>query len=181
MRAFRSFPDCRLPDRPTVVGFCIHPKNGYRYPCTVRSENMEGANIMNKTIKDILFGFVVLLTIILMEFIVTIPFGLTGEEMTSAEFSAIMNREFLLTAIPAAVVTFIFAAVRKTRTQAEALQRSIIWTLMVFLMYFLMGMGNNNLGEIFSTPGIYVLLAATFAGPLIYARINHRGETVRRA
>ena len=135
---------------------------------------------MSKTIRDILFGFVVLLVIILLEFIVTIPFGTVGEQATRAEFSAIMNREFLLTAIPAAAVTYIFTAVRKTRTRAEAFQHSVIWTLMIFLMYFLMGLGNNNLGEIFSTIGIYVLLAAAFAGPIIYSKINHLGETMRR-
>lgn len=135
---------------------------------------------MNKTVKDILFGFVVLLVIILLEFIVTIPFGTAGENMSSAEFSAFMNREFLLTAIPAAAVTYLFTAVRKTRTRAEAFQHSVIWTLMIFLMYFLMGIGNNNLGEIFSTIGIYVLLAAAFAGPILYSKMNHLGETVRR-
>lgn len=135
---------------------------------------------MNKTVKDILFGFVVLLVIILLEFIVTIPFGTAGEQMSSAEFSALMNREFMLTAIPAAAVTYIFTAVRKTRTRAEAFQHSVVWTLMIFLMYFLMGVGNNNLGEIFSTMGIYVLLAAAFAGPILYAKMNHLGETMRR-
>lgn len=135
---------------------------------------------MKKTVKDILFGLVVLMVIILVEFLVTIPFGTVGEEATTADFSAFMNREFLLTAIPAAAVTYIFTAVRKTRTRAEAFQHSVTWTLMIFLMYFFMGLGNNNLGEIFTTVGIYVLLAAAFAGPLLYARINHLGETVRR-
>lgn len=135
---------------------------------------------MNKTVKDILFGFVVLMVIILMEFIVTIPFGIVGEGATSTEFSAFMNREFLLTAIPAAAVTYIFTAVRKTSSRAQAFQHSVTWTLMIFLMYFLMGIGNNSLGEIFSTVGIYVLLAAAFAGPILYSKINHLGETVRR-
>ncbi len=44
---------------------------------------------------------------------------------------------------------------------------------MLVLYYVLIGLGNENLLDIFRTIGIYVLLACAFAGPIIYAKIRH--------
>ena len=55
---------------------------------------------MEKIVKDILFGFLVVIVITLCEFIVTIPFGLP-DMYNQTEYIEYMNREFLLTTLPA--------------------------------------------------------------------------------
>ena len=59
-----------------------------------------------------------------------------------------------------------------TKDRAAALQHSIFWTSVLFLNYLVIGYGNGNLGAIFGTVGIYVLLACTFLGPVAYAKIK---------
>ena len=126
---------------------------------------------MKIIIKDILFGFLVVIVITLCEFIVTIPFGLPDIN-NKAEYIAFMNQEFLLTVLPALFVTYGFAWILKTKTMKEAMQKSIIWTLLVLLNFVMIGLGNDNISEIFKTFGIFVLLIGTFIGPILYVRLN---------
>ncbi len=126
---------------------------------------------MKTIIKDILVGFLVVVMIILCEFIVTIPFGLPNFT-SQADYIEFMSREFLLTALPALFVTYGFAWLLKSKTMKAAVQRSIIWTSMVLLNFVIIGLGNNNLKEIFRTLGIYVLLVCTFSGPIIYLKLT---------
>ena len=126
---------------------------------------------MKKIVMDILYGFLVVIVITLCEFIVTIPFGLPVIN-NQADYIEFMNREFLLTALPALFVAYGFAWILKTKTMKEAMQRSIIWTLLVLLNFVIIGLGNNNLSEIFSTFGIFILLIGTFIGPILYVRLN---------
>jgi hypothetical protein len=125
-----------------------------------------------KMLLDILFGLVAIIVVTIFEFLVTLPFGEPGELKPNG-YSSFINRELLLTALPAALTTFILAMLLKTKSMSDSLRRSIIWTTMLVLSFVLIGLGNNNLPEIFSTVGIYVLLACTFAGPIIYAKIRH--------
>lgn len=125
---------------------------------------------MKKMVKDVLYGFLVVIVITLCEFIVTIPFGLP-DMVNQVDYIEFMNREFLLTALPALFVTYGFAWMLKTKIMNEAMQRSIIWTLLVLLNFVMIGLGNNNISEIFKTFGIYVLLIGTFIGPILYIRL----------
>ena len=43
---------------------------------------------------------------------------------------------------------------------------------MLALYYVLIGFGNDNLSEIFSTFGVYILLVFAFVGPIIYSKIK---------
>lgn len=134
---------------------------------------LKGGLHMKKLIMDVLFGVVVLVAIVLMEFLVTIPFGYYVEGGQES-FQQVMNREFLLTALPATLVTFVFAMLLKTETLADAVRRGVIWTLIVGLYFFGVGIGNGNFMEMFGTLGIYVLLLCTFLGPIVYAKIKLR-------
>ncbi len=121
---------------------------------------------------DILFGIVTIIIVTIFEYLVTLPFGKPGE-LNDGGYSHIINLEFLLTALPAAIVTFIFAWLLKTKRKSDSMRRAIVWTAMLALYYVLIGLGNNNLPELFLTIGIYVMLICAFAGPIIYARIKH--------
>lgn len=128
---------------------------------------------MKRIVKDILFGVLVLIVITILEFIVTIPFGLPGQEISRPEWAQIISRELLLTAIPGFLTSYVFAMLLKTKSRREAIRKSIIWTSIICINFLVMGMGNDNLDLIFGTIGIYVLLACTFAGPIAYSFVKH--------
>ena len=129
---------------------------------------------MKSIVKDVLFGILIIVVITLLEFVVTIPFGLPAEGITRDEWARFISRELLITAIPAFVTTFVFAVLLKTKTKAEAIQRAIFWTSILLINYFIMGLGNDNLDLIFGTMGIYALLLCAFAGPIVYIAMQTR-------
>lgn len=129
---------------------------------------------MKVIIKDILFGILIFVVIMLAELLVSLPFDEAGvETFTNEELKPHLNREFLLTAIPAVIITFFAAWFLKTDSRASAVRRSIIWTLIAVILYLIMGIGNDNLNVLFGVAGMYVLLLAIFAGPLLFAGIKH--------
>jgi len=127
---------------------------------------------MKKYTRDILYGILIIVLITVAEFLVTLPFG-TPKDSLRATLSAYMNLEFLLTAIPAGLVTFLIARQLKTVSKSQALKRAILWTAMVFLNYLWIGVLNLNADLIFTTIGIYVLLLCVFIGPLAFALYAH--------
>jgi hypothetical protein len=129
---------------------------------------------MKKMLIDILLGFAVVIVVTIFEFLVTLPFGDPGE-LSPEGYSTFINRELLLTALPAALTTFILTWVLHTKITTDLLRRAVVWTSMIALSYVFIGLGNDNLLEIFRTIGIYVLLASAFAGPIIYFFIKHSG------
>ncbi len=129
-----------------------------------------GLGGMKAMIKEGLFGLLAVFLITVFEFLVTLPLGAPTFEFGSEEHALFLNYEFLLTAIPALFVTYFLAKARKTQSIPEALRRSIVWTLIIFLNYFILGIGNDILGIILGTAGLYVLLAFAFAGPILYVK-----------
>lgn len=126
---------------------------------------------MKRRLLDILFGIIIVIVVTALEFAVTLPFG-APEVSGFADYASLISMELLLTALPAALTTFIFAWLLKTRSRSDAVLRSAIWTAALALYYFLIGIGNGNLREIFGTPGVYALLICAFAGPLVFALIK---------
>lgn len=127
---------------------------------------------MKKILKDIFFGVLIIIVITILEFIVTIPFGEPVEQIDRETWANLINRELLLTALPAALTTFTFTWRLKTKSKAEAVRRGIIWASILALSYILIGLGNNNLELIFGKIGIYVLLLCTFGGAILYAKVK---------
>jgi len=124
-------------------------------------------------IKDALFGILIIIVITILEFIITIPFGEPVEQIDRTMLANFINRELLLTALPAFLTTFVFAGLLKTKIKADSIRRGIIWAGILALNYILIGIGNDNFELIFSKIGIYVLLACSFAGPVLYAKVKH--------
>lgn len=130
---------------------------------------------MKVIIRDVLFGILLMVLVMAAEVLVTVPLGPQGyEEADEDGKAAILNLELILTAMPAAVISFMLAFLLKTKERAEALRRGAVWALVVFLLYALIGAMNGNFGRIFSTYGIYLLLACVFVGPLLSAMIRSR-------
>jgi hypothetical protein len=127
---------------------------------------------MKKILTDVLFGILTVLFVTIFEFLVTLPFG-EAAKPDSANYSSMINRELLLTALPAAIVTFFLTWLFMTKSESDSFRRATAGTLMLALWYLVIGIGNENLAEIFTTIGVYVLLACVFAGPIIYAKIKH--------
>ena len=125
---------------------------------------------MKAIIKDILLGLLIFVLIMVLEFAVTLPFGEPGGE--SGDLAAYLNREFLLTAIPAAILTYTAAMVTKIPTIAIAYRKSIIWTAVVLVLYTIIAVGNDNVGPIFGSYAFYLLLLGVFLGPVLYAKIK---------
>lgn len=63
---------------------------------------------MKKIIKDILFGVLIIVVTLIFEFIVTLPFDEIASESDRARWTFLINRELLLTALPAALITYTF-------------------------------------------------------------------------
>ena len=129
---------------------------------------------MKSVIKDVLFGVLIVIVITILEFLVTIPFGLPAEGISREEWAAFISRELLITAVPAFLTTFVFALLLKTKSKADAIQRAVFWTSILCINYIVIGLGNDNLSLIFGTIGIYVLLICTFAGPMAYMYLPFR-------
>jgi len=134
------------------------------------SEIEEEGAILKAIIKDILSGALIFILIMLFEFAVTLPFGEPGVE--SGELSIYLNREFLLTAIPAAILTYMAAMVTKVPTLVSAYRKGFIWTTVVLGLYTIIAVGNDNVGPIFGSYGFYVLLAGVFIGPVLYTKLK---------
>jgi hypothetical protein len=135
----------------------------------------KGEGFMRAFIKDVLFGVLMIVLTMMAAFIVTLPFSDVADESNRVEWAALINREFLLTALPTAAITFLFAALLKTKTRREAVRRASVWTGCLALFYVFIGVNNRNIDLIFGTIGIYALLLGAFLGPVLYTIKNRQG------
>lgn len=131
---------------------------------------------MKSIIKDVLFGILIVIVVTILEFVVTIPFGLPADGITRDEWASFISRELLVTAVPAFLTTYVFALLLKTKDRSDAIQKAVFWTSILCINYLIIGFGNGNLGLIFGTIGIYVLLICAFAGPIVYRVFAGRKE-----
>jgi len=130
------------------------------------------SDIMKNVMKDFLFGILIIVVTLIFEFLVTLPFDEVAMESDRARWAFLINRELLLTALPALLITFFFAALLKTKSRKEALRRALIWTCTLALYYLLISIGNGCLDLMFGHIGVYVLLLCAFTGPVIYSLIK---------
>ncbi len=132
---------------------------------------------MRKVIKDILFGFLIIVVTLILEFIVTLPFDEIASGEDRARWAFLINRELLLTALPAAIITFAFTWLLKTASRKDALRRAIIWTGILALYYILISVGNDSFDLMFGAVGVYALLICTFTGPIFYSVLKRLSKT----
>lgn len=123
-----------------------------------------------KLYKDCLYGLLVLIAIMICNFLLISHYG-DPAGLSSEQYVQYMNKQFLLTALPAALVTFLLTGLLQTKTKEAALQHSIIWTIIVALYYIITCLVNNTFLLIIANRGIYALLFCIFTGPILYALI----------
>lgn len=133
---------------------------------------------MKNVMKDILFGVLIIVIVLFFEFIVTLPFSEIASESDRARWAFLINRELLLTALPAALTTFVLAWLLKTKSRKDALRRGIIWTGILSLFFVLIGIANSTADLMFGSLGVYVLLVCAFAGPVLYSIFKRLPWTV---
>lgn len=122
---------------------------------------------MKKLVINILWGFPILIAVQLCEFAVTLPLG-----DPSGSLMQYLTYEFLLVAVPAGAVTFLFAMVTKTKSKAEAMSKSITWMAFLAVIYLIIGIGNGTFQPIYGNFAFYIFLACIFAGPIAYSRVK---------
>ena len=120
---------------------------------------------------NILLGVAVIVVVTILEFLITLPFGDPGEP-GSGNYSSYINRELLLTALPAGITTCLLTWILKVKSKKDLIAKSIIWTTMLSLYFALIGLGNSNFSDIFRTVGVYVLLSFSFIGPIAYGKVK---------
>ena len=74
--------------------------------------------------------------------------------------------------IPTGLVAFALARVMKAAARKEALILGGIWTGLQVVFFFLIGLLNQTLPNIFGALGFYVLLLCVFLGPVVYAMVK---------
>ena len=127
---------------------------------------------MKNIIKDVLFGVLIVVVTLIFEFIVTIPFTEIASESDRVRWAFLINRELLLTALPAALITYTFTWLLKTKIRKDALRRGTIWTCILALYYIFISIGNGSFNLMFGTIGVYILLVCAFVGPVIYSALQ---------
>jgi|GEM_PF-1532005 len=127
---------------------------------------------MKKVIKDSLFGVVIIVVTLIFEFLVTLPFTEVASEIDRARWEFLINRELLFTALPAALITYTFAWLLKTKSRKDALRRGIVWTCLLALYYILISIGNGSFDLMFGNIGVYALLVCAFGGVMIYTVVK---------
>ncbi len=123
-------------------------------------------------LKDVLIGLGIIVAVFILELVVMIPFG----GSTGTDRSAAMRLEFALAALPALVVSVAVSGLPGTKSPSSAWRRSLLWTIMLFAVYALIGAGNGDIREILSVWTLYLLLAGVFLGPWIRLAIQKRKQ-----
>jgi len=126
---------------------------------------------MKKTAIDILYGVLVYIGIVAIQILSALPFRdpFSGE---SPLLRINQNYEYLIAVIPILLWTVIVTWISKIQSKSDALRKAIIWTVMVALLDFILGLLNNTLSLTFGVWTYYIALIAVFLGPLVYLRLT---------
>lgn len=126
---------------------------------------------MKKTAIDILYGVLVYVGIVAIQILSALPFRdpFSGE---SPSLRINQNYEYLIAVIPILIWTVIVTWISKIQNRTDALRKAIIWTVMVALLDFILGLLNNTLSMTFGVWSYYIALIAVFLGPLVYLRLT---------
>ena len=103
--------------------------------------------------------------------------------LSNDQVSGVIDVEFLTTAIPAFLITATLALMLNVRGIRQGVRRGLIWAAVLAVSYLIIGITNITTRHVTATePGIlfdhsslYVLLAATTAGPIVIGIIRRRG------
>ncbi len=116
---------------------------------------------------------VLYIILLIVELVLTLPFGMSTDP-SDAELKTALFWEFLITAIPAGVLTYFAAMSLNLGTFKDILIHSAVWTAFyVAINFILSAFVNHNFEIIFGTFSFYVLIVLFFFGPIVYGRVKH--------
>ena len=113
---------------------------------------------------DIGLGFLLFLLVMIVEFLVTLPFGTPDQGMS--QLRGDLNREFLLTAAPALVLSALVALAAHTRSTGRGLSRGLTWLVVIGALYLAIGLGKATT-VMFATVGMWLTLVAVVGGAVL--------------
>ncbi len=119
-----------------------------------------------KYLKLIITGFVLFAAVFIAELLVTLPLPMAASEDAEV-IRQYLVWEFLLTAIPAGVLSYLAAKVLKLKEKPDLILASVIWTVIYLALMLVIAIGNQRTGLIFGNYAFYILVACFFAGPLV--------------
>ena len=134
---------------------------------------------MKKVLADAGFGLLVSIVLAVCQILVAFLFEDPFSSNVAPE--ATTNYEMLICAVLAIPVSMMFAWLSRTKSSADALRKSVVWTLMLAFVNLVMGIidmsdFNGTFTFAFGSLrfwGFYPLLAGVFSGPLLYARFKY--------
>ena len=118
-----------------------------------------------KVLKNVLFGVMIYVAINLLMLVASLLLSTyEGQDNTY-----LVSVNSVVAAVPIGILTFLLAMLLKTANRRDALMQSIIWTGLQLVFFFLIGLANQTLPNIFGAIGFYILMIFVFIGPLIFA------------
>lgn len=127
---------------------------------------------MMKWLKNIGFGLLLLISTLLIEFLVTLPFGSPWDTYSPSTipqdlYINYLNLEFFLTALVLFFLLFLLYHLLHYSIQTLK-EASILWSLMLLAFYLLIGFGNQNLSIILQSIGFYLLVSTPLLAFFLY-------------
>jgi len=126
---------------------------------------------LNKILKNIIIGVVLLMIITGFQFLISLLFQ--EDVNPDTERGAYLISLLLgLSAIPAFILSFFTPLILKMKTRDDIMIGASLWTLVFIISYVITGIINHTFNVIFQTIGLYWLFFAVFFGPVIFMNIK---------
>ncbi|WP_404354218.1 hypothetical protein [Exiguobacterium aurantiacum] len=117
---------------------------------------------MKKWERDVLMGWIVVLSVLVAHYVITVSLGNTYFAEST------MNGMLWLSSFPAFLIAFLAALFQKTNTLMLAVRRGVIWTAELIVGFSLVAWFFRAFETLFVTPGAYWVFGAVLLAPLVY-------------
>ncbi|WP_214699634.1 MULTISPECIES: hypothetical protein [unclassified Exiguobacterium] len=128
---------------------------------------------MRKMERDVFVGWIVVLLVILVHFLITISLG----NSYFAENS--LNRMMWLSSFPAFLITFVAAFFQKTNTMMLAVRRGLLWTIELIVAFTVLAWVFRSFEGLYAYAGLYWLFGAVLIAPIFYLMAFRRQHSKR--
>lgn len=129
--------------------------------------------VMRKMERDVFVGWMVVLLVILVHFLITVSLG----NSYFAESS--LNRMLWLSSFPAFLIAFVAAFFQKTNTILLAVRRGLLWTVELIVAFTVLAWVFRSFEGLYANAGLYWLFGAVLIGPIFYVMAFRRQHTKR--
>lgn len=128
---------------------------------------------MKKMERDVFVGWIVVVLVLLMHFLITVSLG----NSYFAESS--LNRMLWLSSFPAFLIAFVAAFFQKTNTVFLAVRRGLLWTIELMVAFTILAWVFRSFEGLYANAGLYWLFGAVLIGPIFYMMAFRRQHSKR--